>query len=568
MRVAAAVFLCGATLAAQSWPTFFSAYEDGLEARQRGDHALAARAFSRAIALEPQPLSQVKTYGLNYLYAYYPYLRLAESRLALGDLAGAEAALAQSRARGAEPVREREALAARLTSLRRARDLGTSTSPLPHVPVPTATPIQPAPSPAIAIRALGPAKPDTDVVQPRREASPGPAVAHPTAAARGHGAAVAPAPPGSPLGATPRPPPTQPPMAIGSQQPVATTPQAPRTPAVQPSPSPLRSWGLSLLVLAGLGGVMAFLRRRARMDKAADSKPQHSASAGSVPASSSRDAEPGTGMAFGPFHTQRELGRGGTATAYYGIHKDTGAEVAIKVPHPHLVKDPDFRARFRREAALGALLDHPRIVRIVDPGPLEGEPWIALSYIHGRTLEDHLADAGALPVAEALDLALDLTEAIAYAHGKGVVHRDLKPANVMLSERGPVIMDFGIARMLDTALTSNTMFIGTPGYTSPEGLLGPRVGPPADRYAIGLILFEMLAGHPPFRGETLFHILDAQRSEPLPDLARIRPDSPPRLIRLIERLCAKAPEDRPEDMEVLQILEELKEAQAAGGLRS
>jgi serine/threonine-protein kinase len=127
----------------------------------------------------------------------------------------------------------------------------------------------------------------------------------------------------------------------------------------------------------------------------------------------------------------------------------------------------------------------------------------------------------------------------------------------MLGDQGAVVMDFGIARMLDTTMTSSTMYLGTPLYSAPEGILGARVGPPADRYALGVILFEMLAGHPPFESDTLYRVLEAQRFDPLPDLAEIRPHTPPRLIRLVERLCAKAPEERPEDPETLAILAEL-----------
>jgi serine/threonine-protein kinase len=102
------------------------------------------------------------------------------------------------------------------------------------------------------------------------------------------------------------------------------------------------------------------------------------------------------------------------------------------------------------------------------------------------------------------------------------------------------------------------MFLGTPMYSAPEALLGPKVGPPADRYSLGVMLFEMLAGHPPFQADTLLEVLEAQRFQPLPDLGGIRPYTPPRLIRLVQRLCAKAPEDRPEDLETLAILNGLK----------
>jgi serine/threonine-protein kinase len=252
------------------------------------------------------------------------------------------------------------------------------------------------------------------------------------------------------------------------------------------------------------------------------------------------------------------LGRGGCATAYFGVHTGTGAEVAIKVPHPHLMEDPEFLARFRREAAMGALLDHPRIVRILDPGPPEGEPWLVMPFMKGITLQDHLARIRALPVPQAVAIAHDVAEAVSHAHAKGVVHRDLKPANIMLAQQGAVVMDLGIARMVEGGRFTS-VFLGTPTYSAPESITNPSVGPPADRYALGILLFEMLAGHPPFEGESAFQVLESHRFDPLPDLDAERPHLPPKLLRLVQRLCEKAPEDRPEDPETLRILGELKQ---------
>ena len=181
-----------------------------------------------------------------------------------------------------------------------------------------------------------------------------------------------------------------------------------------------------------------------------------------------------------------------------------------------------------------------------------------MHFVRGTTLESFLRTHPSLPVPQVIHIAADVAEAIAYAHTKGVVHRDLKPANIMIGEAGAVVMDFGIARVLDTTMTATTMFIGTPTYSAPESIVNPRVGPPADRYALGIILFEMLAGRPPFGGDTTFQILDAQRNQPLPDLSTLRPDTPPRLLRLVQRLCAKQPEDRPEDGETQTILAQLK----------
>ena len=275
------------------------------------------------------------------------------------------------------------------------------------------------------------------------------------------------------------------------------------------------------------------------------------------PTQAGTNGDPNLTRAFGPFVPLKVLGQGGCATAYFGQHRDTGAEVAIKVPHRHLLQDGEFKARFHREASLGALLHHPRIVPILDPGPLDGDPWLAMPFIHGMTLDLYLAQKGRLEIPEAIRIACDINDAISFAHSKGVVHRDLKPGNVMMTADGAIVMDFGIARVLDVAMTVSTMFIGTPQYSAPECVLTTRVGPPADRYALGIMLFEFLAGKPPFTGESPFQILEAQRSAPLPDLALECPLVPLRLHRLIQRLCAKSPEERPEDGETRIILEEL-----------
>jgi serine/threonine-protein kinase len=277
------------------------------------------------------------------------------------------------------------------------------------------------------------------------------------------------------------------------------------------------------------------------------------------PTQAGHSGEPYLTRAFGPFVPIKVLGQGGCATAYFGQHRDTGAEVAIKVPHRHLLQDGEFKARFHREASLGSLLHHPRIVPILDPGPLDGDPWLAMPFIHGMTLDLYLAQKGRLEIPEAISIACDINDAISFAHSKGVVHRDLKPGNIMMTRDGAIVMDFGIARVLDVAMTVSTMFIGTPQYSAPECVLTTRVGPPADRYALGIMLFEFLAGKPPFTGESPFQILEAQRSAPLPDLAAECPQVPVRLHRLIQRLCAKSPEERPEDGETRIILEELKQ---------
>ncbi len=537
---------------AQSWTTFYSAYEDGLEAQRKGDHATAALAFARAAALSPVPGSRVKTYGLNFLPTYHPYLRCAESCLALGDLKGAEAALKESASQGREPATEREALFARL------RQAQARAQPKATVPPGTAPAAAAAPAPAVA---APPAveRPPAPIPLP----TPAPAPAAP--------ASPRPGPPPEPRRIPdPVPPPAPQPLPAQVE---AARPAPPSAPPPQAPPSSATAGRTAWI--GGLGGgaavalLLLFLRgRRAKRQAQAQRKVSHSYglkledlenATVLAPSAPAARADPNVHRAFGPWQTHRVLGRGGCATAYFGSHKETGEEVAIKVPHPHILLDSDFLARFRREAALGALLDHPRIVRIVDPGPAEGDPWLAMTFVRGTTLESFLGRHKNLPIPQIIHIGADISEAIAYAHSKGVVHRDLKPANIMLGERGAIVMDFGIARVLDTTMTATTMFIGTPAYSAPESIVNPRVGPPADRYALGIILFEMLAGSPPFQGDTTFQILEAQRSQPLPDLAALRPDLPPRLLRMVQRLCAKNPDERPEDGETLAIFASLKQ---------
>ncbi|MDE3245840.1 MAG: serine/threonine protein kinase, partial [Acidobacteriota bacterium] len=251
-------------------------------------------------------------------------------------------------------------------------------------------------------------------------------------------------------------------------------------------------------------------------------------------------------------------GQGSFATTYGGFRRSDGLPVAVKVPHAHMIQDADAMNRFRQETRLGALLDHPTIVCLVDPSPESGLPWMAMELVQGETLQEYMAHKGKLEIEEVLHLGAEITQALSHAHGKGVVHRDLKPANVMVSQGHAKVMDFGIARVLDTAgMTATAFFLGTPAYAAPESLKGSRVGPPADRYALGIMIFEMLVGHAPFQAEHPLAVMDMHRSTELPDLGVLRPDAPRRLVRLVERLTTKNPEERPEDPEVLTILQDL-----------
>ena len=311
-----------------------------------------------------------------------------------------------------------------------------------------------------------------------------------------------------------------------------------------PRPFPFGLW--TVLAAAVLAAVLAWLGWRRRRPGGSDPAPV---------------AGPET---VGPYRIERLLGHGGFATTYLARHRDTGREVALKVLHPHRLHDPEFRRRFRQEARLGALLDHPGLAPVLDPGTEDSPGWIALEYIPGPTLAERLHGQAGLPLAEAVAIALAIAEAVAYAHAHGVVHRDLKPANVILGPAGPKVMDLGIARELDGAgATTTGAFLGTPVYAAPEVQMMARAGPAADRYSLGVMLFEMLAGQPPFQGETPFATLELHRSAPVPDLRTFR-EVPDGLGRLVQRLLEKDPEHRPEDGELVARLRSCSTLLAGG----
>jgi hypothetical protein len=501
------------SLTAQTQTTFYAAFSDGQEAMRQGHWRQAIVALERAVELRPSPAPRVLIYGNNLLVNYYPYSLLARCRLELGETDAAGALLRVAATKG-EPASALEPVARRLPR--------PAESPSPRVQEPP----KPDPIPQAKLPEPLPVPPDPlPPVQPMIKLEPPgtPAIGMPPPSARE--AAATP----------PRGTGTLPPLAeAGATAPIEPRPQAPaRGPEpVRPLPAPF--WISAGVCLAAMAGWMIWKFRRP------------------APLTMKPAGPSGQGPhSVGPYRILRTLGQGGFATTYLARHRDTGREVALKVLHPHRLHDPEFRKRFRQEAKLGALLEHPHLVRILDPGTEGGFGWIAMDYVAGPTLEAHLKQRGPLPLDEVLTIALGIAEAMAYAHACGVVHRDLKPANVILSDQGPKVLDMGIARELDSSgATTTYAFLGTPLYAAPETQLLAKVGPAADRYCLGVILFEMLAGRPPFQGDTPFAIMDQHRSATPPDLGALR-ELPPGLARLIERLMDKDPDQRPEDGEIL-----------------
>jgi tetratricopeptide (TPR) repeat protein len=245
----------------------------------------------------------------------------------------------------------------------------------------------------------------------------------------------------------------------------------------------------------------------------------------------------------------RELGRGGMAVVYLAQDLKHAREVAVKVVRPEVAAALG-RERFLREIAIAAQLRHPGIVPLYDSGEADGLLYYVMPFESGSSLRERLAH-GPLPVDDAVLVLRDLCDALAHAHQQGIVHRDIKPDNVLLAGRRALITDFGVAKALteasdvDAAHTAAGITLGTPAYMAPEQIgPDPRADHRADIYALGVLAYELLAGHPPFGGETSQEVLAAHLVEaPLPLAAR-RPDVPPALARLVMRCLEKRPEDR------------------------
>src|SRR5881275_1194984 len=250
----------------------------------------------------------------------------------------------------------------------------------------------------------------------------------------------------------------------------------------------------------------------------------------------------------GRYTIERELGRGGMATVYLAQDRKHHRQVAIKVLKPELAAalGPE---RFLREIDTAARLTHPHILPLHDSGEAAGLLYYVMPYVEGETLRDRLEREGQLPLEEAVRITREVASALSYAHSHDVVHRDIKPENILLSGGEAVVADFGIARALVAAgadkLTDTGLAVGTPGYMSPEQAMAePRIDGRADTYALGCVLYEMLAGHPPFLGTTAQEILARHTLDPVPPLRTIRREVPAAVEHAVLKALAKSPADR------------------------
>jgi serine/threonine-protein kinase len=266
-----------------------------------------------------------------------------------------------------------------------------------------------------------------------------------------------------------------------------------------------------------------------------------------------------TRVLSGRYRVDDLIGRGGMASVYRGYDQTLGRTVAIKVLKSDLAGDAAFRTRFRLEAQAASRMAHPTIVRVFDAGEdvetgVDGVerpvPYIVMELVHGRLLKDVIAQ-GSVPTDDALRYVDGILEALEYSHRAGVVHRDIKPGNVMITESGRVkVMDFGIARAVSdssSTVAETTAIVGTAAYFSPEQAKGESVDARADLYSTGVVLYELLTGRPPFRGDTPVAVAYQHVSEaPLPP-SEIVESIPRALDAIVLRALAKDPFQRPQD---------------------
>ncbi|HJR89330.1 MAG TPA: Stk1 family PASTA domain-containing Ser/Thr kinase [Aeromicrobium sp.] len=245
------------------------------------------------------------------------------------------------------------------------------------------------------------------------------------------------------------------------------------------------------------------------------------------------------------------LGRGGMADVRVGRDQRLGRTVAIKQLRPDLASDESFQARFRREAQSAAALNHPSIVAVYDTGEATDAhghhiPYIVMEYVDGQTLRDILRDGRKILPERALSIVGDVLSALDYSHRQGIIHRDIKPANVMLTPDGQVkVMDFGIARAVaDASVTQTAAVIGTAQYLSPEQARGETVDARSDIYSTGCLLYELLAGRPPFIGDSPVSVAYQHVREEARPPSQFNPDVSGNVDHIVARALAKRTDDR------------------------
>ncbi len=262
----------------------------------------------------------------------------------------------------------------------------------------------------------------------------------------------------------------------------------------------------------------------------------------------------------GRYILESKLGSGGMSTVYLARDETLERGVAVKVLHREISDQPDQIERFRREARTVAQLSHPNVVSVIDAGEDGGHPYIVFEYVEGETLKQRIERLGRLPLDEAAAYAIEIGRGLAAAHVAGIVHRDVKPQNVLIDAEGRAkVTDFGIARELAAdGLTATGRVLGTTDYVSPEQAMGHNVDARSDIYSLGVVLYEMLTGRPPFAAETLVGVAMKHVNEQMPDVQVRRPEVSSSLAAVVDRATVKDPSRRYAEMAAM--LDDLEQA--------